>query len=213
MLRRINHESLNTLSLLQNIVDETNKAMRMEWGSSDCCILSSYAIQHVLRQLEFENVNLLRVTCHIQPSKSEYGVVMGSDGNGSKQPKTEPGQWKGHLVTTVGTKWILDATLDQVNDQIFRYTCDYDQFVKPLLGELSPEFWDNKTVYFNLDNKTSVQYSIFKRQVGFKNIPHARPSHWMPIAEKVLGLVVLMQDLLKSKSRKAVTGNEERSIL
>jgi hypothetical protein len=185
----------------------------MEFGESNCCILASYAIQHVLRQLEFENVNLLRVICDVSPSKSEYGVVLGNDGNGSRRPKTPSGMWNGHLVTTVGRKWILDATLDQVNDQIFRYTCDYDQFVKPLLGELSPEFWDNTAVYFNVDNKTSVQYSIFKRQVGFKNASHARRSHWMPIAEKVLGLVLLMQQLLKSKRRKAVTGNEEQSIL
>jgi hypothetical protein len=48
-------------NLLQSIVDETNKAIRIERGSSRCCILASYAIRYVLHQLEcFENVNVLR---------------------------------------------------------------------------------------------------------------------------------------------------------
>ena len=47
--------------LLKNVVDETNKAMRRAWGKSDCCILASYAIQLVLRELGFEK-------CEFAPS-------------------------------------------------------------------------------------------------------------------------------------------------
>ena len=46
--------------LLQSILDETNQAIRTEFGS-DCCILASYAIQLVLRELGLEK-------CEFAPS-------------------------------------------------------------------------------------------------------------------------------------------------
>ena len=47
--------------LLQSILDETNQAIRPEFGKSDCCILASYAIQLVLRELGLEK-------CEFAPS-------------------------------------------------------------------------------------------------------------------------------------------------
>ena len=94
-----------------------------------------------------------------------------------------PGMWHGHLAVVVDDRWLLDATLDQANKPD---EWPPEAFVGPVVVKLSDAFWREHGYVRVRMGATRATFSLYRRQVGFMHAGDARPSHWRPLAERIL---------------------------
>jgi len=178
---------------LQEIVSLTN-AISLEENAScrDTCILTSYALNNVLRRLGY-NSYPLRVEAEVFPDdKSQVGTILGGLPNGCRREAAAPGMWHGHLVVAIAKSWLLDATLDQAN----KYTeWPSTAWVGPVVIQLGDPFWKEQKRAIIQVNETSVSYRLYPRQNGFACAGDARRSHWEPLSDKTHNRVVIFLHL------------------
>jgi len=86
------------------------------YESRASCIFSTGVICDVLNARGIQ-AEPLRVTCATFPMPNGPGGVLGSDGCGQRMAAASPGCWHGHLVTLVNGIYLLDSTVDQINDK------------------------------------------------------------------------------------------------
>jgi len=152
-------------------------------GARDTCILTSYALHNVLQRLGY-NSRPLRIEAAVFPDDRKlYGSILGS-WNGSRHAAS-PGKWWGHLAVLVEEEWLLDPTIDQANKKEWpRSIC-----VGPLAVRLTQKFWAERGSILVRTNGCTVRFSPHPRQNGFANAGDARPSHWKPLADRILRAV------------------------
>lgn len=152
------------------------------------CVVTSHALAAYLRAAENLEAGLVRVTAVTHPrcrcatnchGLTCQGAVLGSDGGGERLPKARDSGWWGHLVVTCGG-YLLDPTVDQSNNEFVH--------LGPLVLPLPNGWNDGESVMLTDAEGTFVRYSKFRRQVGWKSAPDARPSHWRPIVNLMLAL-------------------------
>ena len=152
-----------------------NRAGRNVCGYRNSCIATSHALAAFLRSRGLE-ADPFRAEVHVHsPDRNVYGFVLGSSGDGSRQPGASPGMWRGHLAVTCGS-YILDPTIDQASVGGKR--------IKPAVFA-QPERWDEGCGHRWEESGLGVSYSKYYRQVGWKSAGDARPSHWRDIAAEI----------------------------
>jgi hypothetical protein len=144
------------------------------------CISTSAAIIHVLQRLGYE-ASPLQVRVSVHSDRPKLGdVTLGSDGDGLRSTSGEQGDWPGHLVVVVQSRYLVDATLGQVNDT------QESIRLSPLAAEVSSAFLSGaEDLVLSHDNATVV-YTALPGKGGFKNAPDFHESRWMPLAENIL---------------------------
>jgi hypothetical protein len=183
---------IGELELINRLVnEEAFKAMRFR----NSCILSSFALQHVLTELGYPNVTPVRVIGYLGSKDSI--TVLGERPEGVAQPKRRRGLWSGHLVVVVDDCFLLDPTLDQVKRK--------GLMPKPCVLKIPPAFSDCTGNSASLsDGDWSVCYEAHNRQEGFRDAPAAKPKCWKPIATAVLSAYTSHQ----KDATKPVSGRE-----
>jgi hypothetical protein len=106
--------ALDTFREFKAIVIMANRVAReFNDGDLDTCVLTSYALAAALTDLGYADARPVRVEAGTFPDDPKlYGAVIGRRGLG----RARDGYWWGHLVVCIGQSWLLDPTLDQIND-------------------------------------------------------------------------------------------------
>jgi hypothetical protein len=110
---------------------------------------------------------------------------LGSDGDGARRPAARPDHWRGHLIVIAHGRYLLDATLDQVNAGHPWLKAE------PFTGEVTPKFSsEERSLFATTGNVLStVCYSVSRRRGGFKSAPDMRPSHRRDIVRRIFTLL------------------------
>ena len=148
-------------------------ARQMTGGCRSTCIATSHALAAFLREQGLD-AEPFRAEMHAHPLKREpgvYGFILGSSGDGSRQPAASPGMWRGHLAVSCGG-YVLDPTIDQ--SAVGKVRLRPAVFAKPA-------GWDSGAAHCWEERGLSVRYHLYYRQAGWKSSPDARPSHWRDI--------------------------------
>lgn len=152
-----------------------NRAGRNVCGYRNSCIATSHALAAFLRSRGID-AEPFRAEAYIHsPDRSVYGSVLGSRGDGSRQPAASPGSWRGHLAVACGAH-VLDPTIDQAPVGGKR--------IRPAVFAM-PDQWDDGHPFRWSEQGLSVTYSKYYRQVGWKSAPDSRPSHWRVVAREM----------------------------
>jgi Meiotically Up-regulated Gene 113 (MUG113) protein len=149
---------------------QTERKLQQRFGAN--CIAGEWF--HLTTELES--------VINERPAPKHYGCVLGSDGDGTRQPAAQPDHWRGHLVVIALGRYLLDATLDQVN------AGHPWLHAEPFVGEVTLEFLRGEKSLLATTGKagSSVCYSAFPGRGGFKTAPDMRPSHRRDIVNQVL---------------------------
>jgi hypothetical protein len=171
---------------LQDLVVLTNAEAFACNGSRDTCISTSFALSHVLQQLDY-NARPLRVEAAVFPDdRKVYGTLLGRP---SRQA-AEPGMWYGHLAVAIDKEWLLDATIDQANKDEWPAGAHVGPIVVWLTAEFwTSDFWTASACVFVQVGESRVRFCKFPRQNGFARTDEARPSRWRPLADRILDRV------------------------
>jgi hypothetical protein len=165
---------------LQRLVSITNRLSREHNdGDRNTCILTSYALIDVLQRLNFKAYPL-RVEAAAFPDDRNLSTGK-LGGNPYSSPPAGPGMWKGHLVVAIGKEWLLDPTLDQVNEE--EWPACY--WVEPLAVKLVEDFWNGRSIFVR-NNESIVRYTLYLRQHGFAAVENARSCYWKPLSDKII---------------------------
>jgi hypothetical protein len=105
------------LDKLKDFATTANREIFKFYSNRASCIFSTAVVCEVLTHFGMKS-EPLRVTTGAFPDKG-IGVVLGSDGDGVRQPAAKPGHWRGHLVSLVEDQYLIDTTLDQINRRGF----------------------------------------------------------------------------------------------
>jgi hypothetical protein len=172
-----------------------NREILKFYGDRGSCIFSTAVVCDVLAHYGFDT-RPLRVQATVLPTKPrEHGCTLGSDGDGSRQPAAGHGKWRGHLVTLVNNEYIVDTTLDQVNDSEPHLRAD------PVVVHLPATDWflceDPKSYRYHRTGNLSVfkssdspvRYAEYPRQNGFKHAGDFRPNRRKCIVLDLIGKV------------------------
>jgi hypothetical protein len=159
-------------------------------GALDTCVLTSYALAAALTDLGYADARPVRVEAASFPGDPKlYGAILGSPGSpGSFRRRARDGYWCGHLAVCIGQSWLLDPTLDQINDT-HGTQWGAGVRVEPMAASLPPEFWDvnlpphQRLLWVHFPG-VSTRYALAP-QKGFGRLPDARPSHWRPLAKEI----------------------------
>jgi hypothetical protein len=196
--------SRETEAQLRKILALTHDvSLEFNHGYRDTCVLTSYALTNVLRRLGADAYPLRVETGAFPRCKKLGGIVLGriDPPLGAPRTRSEPGFWKGHLVVAIGKEWLLDATLDQVNNESWPPSA----WVSPALLRLSNDFWSGGQISME-ENGTFVRYSLYAKQHGFANAPDARPSHWKLLADTTMDVLAGMHCPLDCRTETAEIG-------
>src|SRR5215471_13256164 len=102
MILNSRHKALDELCKLTNHI-----ALDYNEGRPDSCILTSYALAHVLRQLGHD-AHPIRVQARAFPDDRKLGgCKLGGLPNGYRGEKASPDAWGGHLAVICG-RYLLD---------------------------------------------------------------------------------------------------------
>jgi hypothetical protein len=158
------------------------------YETHDTCIATSHALAAFLAERGLP-ANPERITVYVtrqHPKGWWTGVVLGSQGDGSRQPPTKPGYWKGHLGVRCG-QWLLDPTVDVVNGMVPEGTEPAGlSGLEPTVIELPRDWDEGRPVYLITPNCTHLEYHRYPRQIGWKSCGNARPIAWRPILEAMV---------------------------
>jgi hypothetical protein len=161
------------------LVTTANRVASEFNGSRDTCVLTSFALNDVLRRLGHDS-RPLRIEAAVFPDDQKLvGTILGSL-NG-RRARAAPDMWWGHLAVIIDDEWLLDPTLDQANKKEWPRSMR----VGPLAIRLSEKFWAGHGSVLIKTNGCSVRFSPHPRQTGFANAGDARPSHWRPLADLI----------------------------
>jgi hypothetical protein len=146
-------------------------------GYSGYCILAAAAAKDVLQNRGFR-AEVMRVEASVIPDDftfpdGGYAITLGKMYPDIRLPASM-GKWKGHLVAIAEGRWIVDPTLDQTRR------------APPMVIEF-PEWWlaGEHSIFVPIPNGRAV-YTAWPGKGGYKSSPGFRPSHWKPIARKVV---------------------------
>jgi hypothetical protein len=169
----------------QKLVITANQIAVKFNGSRDTCILTSFALHDVLQRLG-HNSRPLRIEAAVFPDDRKLcGTILGGITSDYRRRAASPGKWWGHLAVLVEDKWLLDPTLDQANKRAWPQAMR----VGPLAVQLSEKFWAERGSIMVQTNGCTIRFSPHQRQNGFANAGDARPSHWKPLADRILRAV------------------------
>lgn len=172
------------LEFYQRLTKAANRIARAELGRRDTCILTSAALWETLCTLGIPAECLrVRTAVHGRENKPrQYGCVLGGDGDGVRQPAAKLDHWHGHLVVIAERCWLLDRTLDQVN-QGHRHLC-----ARPFVAEVSPAFLAGEE-YVQMTTgprESLVSYLAYPGRGGWKHAPDFRPRRRKDIVRRLL---------------------------
>lgn len=177
-----------TFENLKRICVIANREALKECGHRSTCILTSAALHYALSELGYMVRPVrIRASVHSQGPK-QYGVVLGSDGDGERLPKAKKDHWHGHLAVVVNEEFLVDATVDQ--------TVEAESWIKmgPFVGRVTPRWLAGQESLSMRHGNAHLSYSMFHRQTGFRSAPDwERRSHWMRIAQKILRSVLAVE--------------------
>lgn len=195
-----------TIQELKAIVMVANLVARMfNDGELSTCILTSYALAASLTDLGYADARPVRVEARSFPDDRELGgaglgLLPDSylDFGGSRR-RAQDRYWRGHLAVCIGRSWLLDPTLDQINEAKGSKWADAGIGVEPVAASLTPEFWDldlpkDQRLLWVRFPAVSTRYALAP-QKGFARAPDARPSHWRPLAEDITEVIRWLQSI------------------
>jgi hypothetical protein len=178
---------MNTAGTIEEFKAIVMLANRVAWGFNqgalDTCILTSYALAAALTDLGHVDARPVRVEAASFPDDDKLrAAILGFRGS---RRRARDGYWRGHLAVCIGQSWLLDPTLDQSNVR----WADTGVGVEPVAASLSPEFWDldlapHQRLMWVRFSTVTTRYLLVPQQ-GFASAPHARPSHWRPLANEI----------------------------
>lgn len=157
------------------------------FGHRSTCILTSAALLHVLTELKY-NAQPMRVRASVGSDDPKLtGVLLGSDGDGTRRPKAQPGHWHGHLAVVADDSILIDATIDQTQE-----AHDWIQ-MGPIVCPVTPEWLAGTDRIRVTSGNVNVSYFAFPGRGGFKSAPDWRRSHWYWLARDILNVYELMK--------------------
>lgn len=159
-------------------VSLANRAAFEEYGDRDSCISTSYALAAFLTQRGYAP-EPTRIETVVHPLATRHGCVLGWRGDGSRQPASGPGEWKGHLGVVVD-EWLLDPTLDQADIPGVPHGAIVLITSRWLTGE--------DAAYLTTCPEISIRFRRFPRQNGWKSAAAARPIQWKPVLKRMHAL-------------------------
>jgi hypothetical protein len=166
---------------LTRLVTIANKEAFKFCRFRDSCVLTSYALNDVLRRLGYDS-KPLRIEAAVFPDeRNTVGTILGGIHSDFRRPAAQPGNWWGHLAVLVDGEWLLDATIDQANKREWPKGAR----VGPLAVKLPAKFWGERGHVMIKTNQCGVRLTRYPRQVGFAHAGDARPSHWLPLADRI----------------------------
>jgi hypothetical protein len=178
-----------TIEELKAIVTMANLVARVcNEGVLNSCVLTSYALAAALTDLGYADARPVRVQATCWPDDRQLrGVRLGGP------------PFRMHLAVCIGQSWLLDPTLDQVNETHGGQWADAGIGVEPVAASIPPEFWD---LDLSSDQRllrvrfaaASTNYALVP-QKGLARLPDARPSHWRPLAEDITKLLHWLQSI------------------
>jgi hypothetical protein len=169
---------------LKNLVETVNAESFAVTKERATCVLTADALNGVLQELGWRSY-LLRVETTVghQRDRTFAGCALGR--GPWERRGAAPGMWRGHLVVAVDTAWLLDPTIDQANRPEWGR-----ERVGPLVVRLPGTFWVDPKGHRVVVGSLEIIYRLHPRpQSGFASKVDARPSHWRPIAERVLSQI------------------------
>ncbi len=156
-------------------------------GARNTCIQTSLALAEFLR-IQGLQANVFRaeakVHCTVHEIHSCHGSMAGSDGDGTRRPKSTG--WRGHLAVSCGDH-VLDPTIDQLET-----ACGLAPvpavFLKPDGWDVPPTDrpWQGGAWHHWSEGSVEVGHCHYRRQVGWKSKPAARQGNWMEIVYRML---------------------------
>ena len=169
---------------LARLVTLTNRVALKFNGSRSTCILTSFALNDVLRRLGY-NSRLLRIEAAVFPDDPKLvGTILGWNRPPGRRRAARPGNWWGHLAVVVDDEWLLDRHARPGQQEGMAAIDARRPARSPALGEILGRVQVNKC---------SVRFSPHPRQNGFANAGDARPSHWKPLADRIFEAVQAMR--------------------
>lgn len=174
---------MREIDFLTEVNTRVNQTSYRAFGGRESCILSSFAVAYILMSKGYESFPIRVYASVFSKERNVTGVSLGGKGDGTRIPAAMEGMWNGHLAVFAKSRrgnksYLLDPTLDQVNRKRIR--------VKPVVLEIPEMFLIARRGALYQIGNCNVRYSACPHQNGFMNKPDARPSHWFPIAERVL---------------------------
>ncbi len=173
------------------MIDELNRLAKIanrvsfrDCGHRKTCILTSAALYHAICDLGW-GVRPVRLRTSVYSVDPNYrhGCVLGSDGGGERLPKALEGSWWGHLGVVVHERFLIDATIDQVQEGN-----RWARGTKPFVGEVPSGFLTGAvSLFVEHHGPVSLSYSMFHRQNGWRAAPDWRCKyHWHPLTQQIL---------------------------
>ena len=150
-----------------------NKIILAFYGERGSCIFSTGAVCDVLAYYGF-STKPLRVEASVFDTKpGGRGVSLGSVRSDIRRKAAGKGAWHGHLVSLVDNAYLIDTTLDQVNDT------EPHLRAEPVVIHLPATDWflckDRMSYHYHRTGNLSifrsgstVRYAEHPRQNGFK---------------------------------------------
>jgi hypothetical protein len=165
-------------------------------GYPATCVLTSAALWEILERLGYP-ARMMRIQASIHHDAHwNDGVILGSFGDGTWRPASQPGMWKGHVGVVVGDV-LLDPTLDQVNGG--RLWAGATPMAVQFVENGGPRsftdafgttrHWIAETVFCVPigDNGAEARFTLFPNKCGWKSAGDFRAKYRRrPIVEKVL---------------------------
>jgi hypothetical protein len=127
--------------------------------------------------------------------ESGPGCILGSIGDGSRQPAAGPGMWHGRLVTVIqdsasDDEYLIDTTLDQVNDDHPWLEAKPCVVYLPHTTWHEPPRWEGALKWTGnmhiFGNGTTVRYTKFHRQNGWRSAGDFRPNRRRRLVDRLM---------------------------
>ncbi len=156
------------IETLDRLCRLTNREAFAIYENRNSCISTSAALMDVLRALGI-NADVMRVCATVFKDTTRIACSLGSNGDGTRRPAAGRGMWRGHLAVVADGQFLLDATLDQVNDT------DPDFGAEPFVSKIEPAFLtDTRTTLWSTTGPSKVRYYSLPGRGGFKRAPAFR---------------------------------------
>lgn len=183
------HSSTLNRTTLVHLTRAATRISRQIYGVPSTCIHTSLALADVLNQLGIP-ASVLRVETIAHrpdpiPPRECAACTLGGSGDGSFRPRGNG--WRGHLVTIVESRWLLDATVGQVNVSVPLIRAH------AVVAEVTSAFLDGKD-RLRVDFGPKSGWADYRRvpiQNGWRSTPACRP---IQRRELVAGLRLFLDD-------------------